>query len=482
MATKKTKAKPIIISEMQNSLNQGFTEKQLIVRNGISESLLGFNLPGVPGMTGTMVNQVNTLFKNMRWYFISTDRILISEAYVEHGVMATVVDVPVNDAFRGGIDIHSGQLSEDELKLLKHTVEVNADMEKVAQASKWTRLFGGGALMAQLPMDPRKELVIKDLKQGFDLNLKALDMWEIFSNEPSPYQKEQTILEQTDMTTAQQFNYYGLLVDRSKFRIMKGIEAPSLLRVRLRGWGMSVYERLVNAVNQYLKSNDVLFQLLDEYKVDVYKIKNLSSQLLTAAGANAFKERMMSVNQVKNYNNAMCLDSEDDFIQKQIVLSGIQETADGIRIGIASALRMPLSKVFGIPATGFSSGEDDLENYNGMVESEVRTPAKPDILWVLQLRCQQLFGDVPTDLEAHFKPLRMLSAEQEENVKTQKHARLLSTAQAGFMSTEEFKEACNKGNLFDIKLDPSLDRLEPIEGEKSESAPAGTKSTLEAKT
>lgn len=498
--TPKAKKNALPPSPMIEDLNKGFTAEELMVRNGFSQALLGFSLPNTFGPNcGMMVNQVNTLFANMRWYFISTDRIIISEAYVEHGIMAAVVDVPVADAFRGGIEIKSKQLSEEELAELKHATVVNDDLGKVAGASRWTRLFGGGAVYvitglgsgvrptSANPSDPSAEVELATAKpysrpfelekmpKGFPYKLRAIDMWEMFSSAPTPPQLNESPIDQSDMTLAEEFNYYGLMVHRSRFRIMKGIECPSLLRPRTRGWGLSIYERLVNAINQYLKSNDVLFEILDEYKVDVYKIKNLASTLLTSAGSNAFKERMMSANQVKNYNNALCIDAEDDFIQKQLVFTGIAETAEGIRMQIASALRMPMSKIFGIPATGFSSGQDDLENYNAMVESEVREPARPDVLWVLQLRCQQLFGYVPDDLEFEFAPLRVLSAEQEENVKTQKFARAVQAVSAGLIPVKEFKEMCNKGNLFDIHIDTSVDVLEPLQGaEGSEDSESGT--------
>src|SRR5208283_5766536 len=101
----------------------------------------------------------------------------------------------------------------------------------------------------------------------------------------------------------------------------------------------------------------------------------------------------------------------------------------GIRMQIASDMRMPLTKVFGISAAGFSSGEDDIENYNSMVESSIRQKGKFDIIKMIKLRCQKMYGFVPDDITIEFKPLRVLSSEQEENVKNAKHARLMQTVQ-----------------------------------------------------
>jgi hypothetical protein len=76
---------------------------------------------------------------------------------------------------------------------------------------------------------------------------------------------------------------------------------------------------------------------------------------------------------------------------------------------------------------------------------------------MLEIKCQKMFGMVPDDLAIEFKPLRILSAEGEENVKTQKYTRLIQAKQTGEISTQEFRDACNKGNLFDIRLDTEQD-------------------------
>src|SRR4051812_31421674 len=85
-----------------------------MIANGLSDAVLGFN----PGGPGTQLNQVTTLFKNNRWYLISNMRQLLSQIYVEHGLIQTVVNVPVDDAFRGGVIVKTKQLSEEELLLL----------------------------------------------------------------------------------------------------------------------------------------------------------------------------------------------------------------------------------------------------------------------------------------------------------------------------------------------------------------------------
>ena len=120
-------------------------------------------------------------------------------------------------------------------------------------------------------------------------------------------------------------------------------------------------------------------------------------------------------------------------------------------------LKMPVTKLFGISSAGFNSGEDDIENYNSMIEGEIRSKSKFIVIQVLKLCCQKLFGMAPDDLTINWKPLRILSAEQEENVKEKKFNRVKETFASGLMTDEEAKSSINKDSLLPIEIDESIE-------------------------
>ncbi len=62
----------------------------------------------------------------------------------------------------------------------------------------------------------------------------------------------------------------------------------------------------------------------------------------------------------------------------------------------------------------------------------------------------------------------MLSAVDEETVKTQKFTRLQAAADTGRISNQEYRDAANKGNLFDITLDTTESALNPDDPEAGE--------------
>lgn len=410
---------------------------------------------------GAPASQTDTMFYNTRWYLLSNNRQLLSQIYVEHGIVQTLVDQPVDDAFRAGFEIKSSQLDGNDIELIENYLETNNAIKAIMQALKWARLFGGGGVLLITPQDPEKPFTIQSLREETKIQFLAVDMWEL-------YQDKVNIQGNLYPTTYNDdyYHYYGHRIHKSRVMPVKGKEPPSFTRPRLRGWGMSELERLVRSINQYLKNQDVVFDLLDEAKIDVYRMKGFNTALLNINGTAKISDRIQFANMLKNYNNALTMDMEDEYSQKQISFSGLDQMLQQIRIGIAADLKMPVTKLFGMSAAGFNSGEDDIENYNSMIESEIRSPAKSLVLQMVQIACQQLFGFEPNDLKIIWKPLRILSAEQEENVKEKKFNRIMQAFERGLISSEEAKQCLNKDSLLGVEIEENEEIYTPQKTEE----------------
>ena len=428
------------------------------VTNSLSSviaSLGGYGLGTAFG--STQVSQTDTLFKNNRWYLVSNIRQVLSELYVEHGIVQTLVDLPVDDAFRGGLEIITDELDQEDLEDLNYRLERENVLEQYIQAKKWTRLFGGGAILIINNEDPKTPFDVKKVKQGDKIYFKPVDMWELYYgitnvnslNDPGEIDKHPDY-----------YNYYGKQVHNSRVLRMEGKQAPSLIRPKLRGWGVSIIEPVVRSYNQYLKSVNLSFEVLDEFKVDIYGIDGFNTALMSPNGSDKVTKRVQMANMLKNYQNALVMDNKDKFESKQISFTGMAEIMREIRMQIAADLRMPLTKLFGMSAAGFNSGEDDIENYNAMIETEIRSKSKKDLLKIIEICCAMWYGHIPETLKIDFMPLRVLSAEQEENIKGNKLQRIITAMQAGLMTAIEAKQAVNKEMLLPVQIEEN-DELVP---------------------
>ena len=130
------------------------------------------------GNTGTQVSQLTTLFQNNRWQLLSNMRQVLSQLYVEHGIVQTLIDQPVDDALRGEIKILSEQLSDDEIDELKHYVDKENIKQELGQALKWMRLYGGGALL--VITGQKSDTPLSALDPDSKLKFRAVDMWELY--------------------------------------------------------------------------------------------------------------------------------------------------------------------------------------------------------------------------------------------------------------------------------------------------------------
>lgn len=437
--------------EFQNSLSS------------VIASLGGYGLGTAFG--STQVSQVDTFFKNNRWYLVSNIRQVLSEMYVEHGIVSTLVDLPVDDGFRGGIEVYSYELGQEESEDLNYRLERDNILRDFTQAMKWARLFGGGALIIINDEDPETPFDVKRVKKGDEIKFKPVDMWELYYGQSK---MKEGVLDPGFLVKHPDFyDYYGRKIHASRVLRFEGKEAPSLIRPKLRGWGVSCLETVVRSYNQYLKSVNLSFEVLDEFKVDYFKIDGFNASLLTPGGTDKALKRAQLVNMQKNYQHAVTMDVKDDFGTKQLSFSGIADIMREIRMQIAADLRMPLTKLFGISAAGFNSGEDDIENYNAMIETEIRSKARPELLKVVEICCAMWYGYIPEVIRIEFAPLRVLSAEQEELIKTSKLQRVMTAMQSGVMTPLEAKQAINKEMLLPVAIAEN-DELMPTERQPRE--------------
>lgn len=388
-------------------------------------------------------SRLDTMFINTRWALVTNFRSILSEAYAEFGIVQTLVDQPVSDAFRTGYIVKTDQLDDSQKRKLYYYIERNRINEIIMEAFNWSRLFGGAGIIINTDQKPDTPLDYSKITEDSPLEFLAADMWELYTDIPmwNPWE---------NMSQASVYNYYGMRLNRSRVLPIMGKKPPSFIRNRLRGWGMSELERVVRSINSYLKNQDLIFELLDEAKVDVYQLNGFNTAMLTAQGTRVAEKRVQTANTLKSYLNALVLDTTDKYDQKQLSFNGLSDILNQIRQGVAADLKMPLTKLFGVSAAGFNSGEDDIENYNSMIESEVRSKAKPVVVSVLEVICQKLFGFIPDDMNIEFKSLRILSAEQEENMKNSKFNRLIEAVANGLATPKQFMVGCNNDDLLPI--------------------------------
>lgn len=444
-----------------------------VLQNRLSD--VSFSLAGINGGTGgSFLSSYNTWGFSNNYSLITLNRIILTYMYTGNGIFQTAIQLPVQDAIGKGIEIESGELDNEDIDAVYDYWEEIGLWQTILNYMTWVRLFGGGALLINTNQKPDKPLSYKNLDKS-PLEFYDLDRWQLDTNIAifDDWDSYLSSVGDGDGT----IHLYGEPIHETRFLRGQGKRAPHYVRRQLRGWGMSEGERMIRDLNLYLKTQDATFELIDEAKVDVYKINGLANKLLTAGGTAAITSRIQAANEIKNYVNALVLDEKEEYEQKLINFTGLAEVMNQNRMGIAAALRMPLTKLFGLSASGFNTGESDLENYNMMVESEVRAQLKPVVRTLLKLTMGHLFGYVPK-FTFKFPSLREQTPEVEQSVKTQEANRLLAIYDRGLMDSEELMQSMRKAGVVQIEtkteqgLNPNPAPPEPS-GQTSGEIPTG---------
>lgn len=415
---------------------------------------------------GSFLSGYNTMAFSNNYSLVTLNRIILTYQYAGNGIFQTAIQLPIQDAIGKGIEIESGQLDSSDIDQVYEYWEENGIWETILNTWTWIRLFGGGALLINSNQDPQAPLSMNGLDKT-ELEFYDLDRWQLDTN-IAVFDDWDSYVRKGDKDGL--IYLYGEPIHESRFLRGQGKRAPHYIRRQLRGWGMSEGERMIRDLNMYLKTQDATFELIDEAKIDIYKIDQLAQKMATTGGTSQITQRIQTANEIKNYVNALVLDSKEEYQQKQIAFNGLAEVMNQNRMGVAAALRMPMTKLFGLSASGFNTGESDLENYNAMVESEIRAKMRPMIRQLLKVTMSHLFGVVP-EFTFKFPSLRELSPEVEQSVKTGETERILSIYDRGLMDSQEAMDSLRKAGVVQIetKAEKGILPPEPVVPQQPES-------------
>ena len=427
--------------------------KQQTVNNGLAQAM------GLNEISEQMSQDI--ILGNATNNLLSLNFVPLANTYKSNGFAKIAVDLPVSDCFRdGGFELDSATLSSDELKELQEIIE-EKDIEIIKQCMRWGRLYGGGVIIcntnqkADTPFNPAT--IYKK-----PIEFLACDRWQCYPLATSLYLAEEFLLQ--DNMMGEKGN--NVIFDASRVKTFIGEVQPYYIRTQLQGWGASIFESIIPQLTQYIKANSVILELLDEAKIDILKIFDLASLLTSAEGERAVRRRAEIFAQQKNYKNMGVMDSQDDYQQKTMTFAGLNEMLEKIFLLICSSLRIPYSKVFGRGASGFSSGEDDLENYNAMIMSELRVPAQPLIKWIAEIRCYQLFGRKVDDLTINWKPLRVMTEKEKQEIDNGKINSYIQLLQARVLTPKQVAEKLNQDEIIAFseeelnQLDDTFDSID----------------------
>lgn len=486
-------------------------QKAAIVKNSMQQLVAGIvpNSQRGGSRSPNKINDISSLALQVRNGYITLNYPLLTMLYQQFGIIQSLIEVPVLDAFRGGVKfvgyekkvvvptkpkkrslfafwnaddnkaeapnfeeqqqkkreewekanvVADEKLKKDddeefrdaitgeEIRRMEIYLRRDGTWQKLQQALFWKRLFGGAGIVILDGRDPATPLDLEKIDQDTDLEFYVTDNWELSGTSVNA-----NGLSAVDWLSDTPFTLRGHSIHNSRVIIFKGKEVPPLYRSITRGWGMSILEPLVRTLNKGVKNENVIFELLDESKMDIFQFYGLNDAMQDENATEAITKRVQYAAMVKNYMKALLMDKEDGYEQKQIHFSGLADLKIDSRVDMAADARITMNKLYGTSPAGFNSGEADRETYADTVEAEIRIPSEFAILKILEVVGRKVLGKT-LDFSIEWKPLIRTSEYEVAKIKTLKLANLNEANIWGRITNKEWQEAVNKEDLLDIEV------------------------------
>lgn len=351
----------------------------------------------------------------------------LTDQYMGNGLFSRIIDAPAEEAVKHGYDFKLNDpkavdFISDELDRLDWE-------EMAATAIKWARLYGG-AVIVMLVDDGC------DLDEPLDWdNVEAIE--ELLVYERAVVQPDQASLYGYNPVRGRQYGskfqkpeFYMVNSQFGSFRVhesrclvfQNGKLPESGLYSAYRYFGIPEYLRIKDALQNAAVSHSTAPKMLERCVQSIYKLKNLSSLLLTDEGENKVLSRIELIDLARGLLNTLVIDADgEDYDFKSMPLAGVKDIIDTACNMLSAVTNIPQTILFGrSPAGENSTGDSDMENYYNFVGRIQKMMLKKNmrILIDLILKCGQKKGEIKEipAYKVEFKPLWSLSETEQANV------------------------------------------------------------------
>ncbi|WP_128566318.1 DUF1073 domain-containing protein [Methylobacterium crusticola] len=189
------------------------------------------------------------------------------------------------------------------------------------------------------------------------------------------------------------------------------------------GWGDSVLQALLEAVDQATAAAAHIAAMLPEAKQDVISVPGLSQHLSTEDGTQRLTERFAYAARMKGLFGMLLLEGDgrspegERYQQKQIDFSGLPEVARLFLQVAAGAADIPVTRLIGQSPAGLNAtGESDIRNYYDHVAARQTVELTPAIARLDALLVRDAVGRHDGAIRYAWRPLAQASAREKAEV------------------------------------------------------------------
>jgi phage-related protein (TIGR01555 family) len=347
------------------------------------------------------------------WGFSEPNAHQLENAYRSNWMARKVVDIPAMDMMREGIE---WQAEDDQIQALEAEMRRLGVTQKLIQALKWSRLYGGAAIYISdgsgNPSEPLDTARIQS--QGVQF-LKVFSRYQLSGAEidmdpASEFEGQPKLYNLQGSTTGS--------VDVHPSRLVRfiGHEIPIAHGYRADVWGDSVLTSIDQTIKDCTAGQQGIATLIQEASVDIYSIDELANKLSTPAHREALLARMALMGQTKSLVNGVVIDTKDKWEQKSASFGALPDVQRLLLQIVSGAADIPATRMLGQAPQGMNAtGEGDLINYYDRISADQNVTLRPCLDRLFAALIPSALGS-PVELEYTFNSLWQMSAKDKADV------------------------------------------------------------------
>jgi uncharacterized protein len=407
----------------------------------------------------TMTGAGTARDKSQAAYFLPSGPIpyrTLWNLYHEDPIARKIVRLPVQEAFRNGfcVEVEGDPRASKKLELAANVLGVDKSFK---QCATWERVTGGAAIvlytqdLASLggslrTVLPAKAKGLMGLECFHAERFGVLERYTV-ANAPSV-----GVIGKPMLWAGSTIDGRYLVVHESRVITFEGEECSDDMRVNLRGFGLSALQAPYDTLQKFYTGHAAMLTLLADASQAVYKIKDLWKQI-TGSQKNSLQERMGLVDRMRSSLRAVILDTEESFERVATPFGGIPESMGALRLLLASACDIPMTRLFGTSPAGLSAtGEGDEKNWNKQIASTQEQNFTPPLLQLYQ-RVATGIGIDPERVTLEWEPLDEPSEKEKADTAKVQADTDVAYFDMGALTPQEIRVARFTGRAFDAILD-----------------------------
>jgi hypothetical protein len=366
------------------------------------------------------------------------DVFYLERIYRGDAIAAKIVDLPANEMTRAWIEFKHGDDPEAAKAILKALADMGAQ-KSVREGLKWARLLGGAAIVFAVDDGrPQDQPVNLDAIQSVEI-VSVLDRWQIF---PETYYEDPfdaanaakygkpMLYRMVPISLVASTRQMDSLIHETRIIRFDGVQLPPRERLRNWGWGDSVLNRVYEVVRDYNGAHGAIPTIIQEFVINVYKLKNLAAMISQGgqAGADTVINRLEMMKLAQGAFRMNLLDADAESIERtSLTVSGLGDLVDRVERRLVAATDIPHNILLGeAPGShkaslnaGNGQGEkrDWFDTVKAKQEDELRGPLAYLLELLMRSRKGPTGGKLPKTWSFAFVPLWQQDAKQEADTR-----------------------------------------------------------------